>query len=59
MSELPSEQRVLLGQYADILNEYGVDSPPAQEFLKTHADKEELIRLAHLAEFLKRKFEGR
>ncbi len=48
---------VLLGNYADIMNQFGVDSSQAQEFLKVHSENKEFLKLAKLASFLRRKID--
>jgi hypothetical protein len=44
----------LLGQYAEIINTHGVDSPEAQEFVEHHGDDAEFVELAETANFLRR-----
>jgi hypothetical protein len=45
--------RVLLANYAALLNNHGVDSPEAAEFIAAHRWNEEFVELAELSRKLK------
>jgi hypothetical protein len=53
-SEMPSSIRELLGEYAVILNRFGVDSCESEDFLERHKENTEFIELAELSRKLKR-----
>lgn len=44
----------LLGEYAELLNRFGVDSEQALEYLESHKDDSEFLELAKLSSKLKR-----
>jgi len=47
------ETSTLVGQYADLINQHGVNSVQAKAFLDAYAGNEEFLRLARLAGFLR------
>lgn len=46
--------RKLLAQLVDVWNRDGIDSPNVREFIETHQDNEEFVKLAKLAIQLKK-----
>jgi hypothetical protein len=42
-----------LGDYADLLNRHGIDSPQAKQWLQDHKDDADLVELAQISRDLK------
>lgn len=46
--------RSLLARYVRIQIRYGIDSPQAKQFKKTHADNKDLLELVQLSDSLRK-----
>jgi hypothetical protein len=48
-----TDTSILLGLYADLINQYGVGSVQAKKFLDEHRENKELVELCQTANFLR------
>ncbi len=54
---IKKDTATLLGEYAELINTYGVDDPRSKNFVEAHKNDREFLELAKVARNLKRKIE--
>jgi hypothetical protein len=54
-TSLHTDTSTLLGEYAELINRYGVSSSEVKIFLSKHSENREFVELAEMANFLRAK----